>query len=200
MLSETKTPGAVRHFQWNAPEIIGPPKGSKSGPLTESKPADVFAFAMLAVEVYTGELPFGDIPNEQAVLKIFNRERPSKPAAEELTEDMWKFVKRCWGQRPKKRPTIDEVVRIWEGFVNRYVVPSLGQLTSQYSRSISPPVLRYPQPAMENTVSHPSQMGREYGIFLSFSLPVLDHIYAIRPLLERYWLQFGSLSLSLGLV
>ena len=110
------TPGVVGSSQWLAPELIGPPEGPN--PRFESKPADVFAFAMLVVEVYTGRLPFGDeVKPESAMVDIARGKRPDRPQAEHfgLTKEKWKFVERCWDQEILNRPRIDEVVTTWEG-------------------------------------------------------------------------------------
>ena len=92
-----------------------------------SKSADVFAFAMLAVEVFSGKIPFGNTKNELAVIKIASGKRPTKPQAAKklgLGVEMWKFIEKCWSEDPNERPIIDEVVRIWEGFVNGHVIGS----------------------------------------------------------------------------
>ena len=86
----------------------------------ESKPADVFAFAMFAVEVFTGKVPFPELKNEAVVLRILRGGRPEMPGDAEaigLTGDMWKLLESCWQQNPKKRPTMQEVVRRWGQFV-----------------------------------------------------------------------------------
>jgi len=92
-----------------------------------SKSADVFAFAMLAAEVFSGKVPFGNMKNESVVVQIASGKRPAKPQAAEqlgLNAEMWKFIEKCWSANPNKRPAIDEVVRIWEGFVNGYAIVS----------------------------------------------------------------------------
>ena len=119
--------GVVESPRWLAPEIIDPPNKTGTKPTAASKPADVFAFAMLAVEVFTGKVPFPDMTNGSVVVQILNGKRPVKPPAAEqlgLTTDMWKFIEKCWSANPNKRPTMDEVVRAWERFVNGYVVPT----------------------------------------------------------------------------
>ena len=95
--------------------------------MTVSKSADVFAFAMLAVEVFSGKVPFGNMKNESVIIQIATGKRPQKPQTAGqlgLTAEMWKFIEKCWSANPGKRPTIDEVVRAWEGFVNGYVFAS----------------------------------------------------------------------------
>jgi len=122
------TPGVAGSSRWLAPEIIDPPRKAGSKPIAASKPADVFAFAMLAVEVFSGMVPFGNMKNESVVIQIASGKRPAKPQATEqlgLTAEMWKFIERCWNANPNKRPTIDQVVSTWEGFVNEYAVSSL---------------------------------------------------------------------------
>ena len=89
-------------------------------PVMESKPADVFAYAMFAVEVFTGKIPFEEQKNEAVVLRISQGGRPEMPEnaqAVGLTDEMWKILDSCWQQTPKKRPTMEEVVRRWEKFV-----------------------------------------------------------------------------------
>jgi serine/threonine protein kinase len=141
------TPGAVGTSRWLAPEIINPSRKGDSMPVKESKPADVFAFAMFAVEVFTGRIPFEEQKNEAVVLRISRGgrpevsgngqdvgqkntavalrisrgDRPEIPGnAQEvgLTTDVWKLLEGCWQQNPKKRPTMEEVVRRWERFVD----------------------------------------------------------------------------------
>ncbi|KAF9642002.1 kinase-like protein, partial [Thelephora ganbajun] len=106
------TPGVAGSSRWLAPEIIDPPSKTNSKSLAASKSADVFAFAMLAVEVFTGNVPFGNMRNESVVIHIAGGKRPAKPQAAEqlgLTAEMWKFIEKCWNANPNKRPTIDEV-------------------------------------------------------------------------------------------
>ena len=83
-------------------------------PAVESKAADVFAFGMLAVEVFTGKIPFEEQKNEAAALRISQggrSEMPQNAQAVGLTEEMWKLFEGCWQQDPKIRPTMEEVVK-----------------------------------------------------------------------------------------
>ena len=114
------TPEAVGSSRWLAPEVIDPSREDRGVPVTESKPADVFAFAMLAVEVFTGKIPFEGQKNEAVVLLILRGTRPETPGNSQtvgLTGDMWKLLQKCWRQNPKKRPTMEEVGRRWQKYV-----------------------------------------------------------------------------------
>ena len=114
------TPGSVGTSRWLAPEIINPARKGTGMPVMESKAADVFSFAMFAVEVFTSKIPFEEQKNEAVVLRISQGGRPEMPEnaqAVGLTGEMWKIIDSCWQQNPKKRPTIEAVVRRWQKFV-----------------------------------------------------------------------------------
>ena len=75
---------------------------------------------MLAVEIFTGRLPFEDQEDEAVVFQILGGVRPKMPenAQEvELTIETWELLESCWRQNPKKRPTMEGVVMTWWGFV-----------------------------------------------------------------------------------
>jgi len=108
------TPGAVGTSRWLAPEIIN------GASVMESKSADVFSFAMFAVEVFTNEVPFEELKNEVVVPWILEGGRPEMPTNAQgvgLTVEMWKLLESCWQQNPETRPTMEEVVRRWGEFV-----------------------------------------------------------------------------------
>lgn len=92
--------------------------------MTESKAADVFAFGMFALEVFTGKIPFGELKNEAVVYRVSRGVRPEMPRnaqAVGLTDDVWTLLESCWQQDPQKRPSMEEVVRRWRVFVENGV-------------------------------------------------------------------------------
>ena len=98
-----------------------PPRNGNVAVIRESKEADVFAFGMLAVEVFTGEVPFVGQGNAAVVFKILGGERPKMPENAQdvgLTVEMWNLIESCWQQNPKKRPTMREVVVKLQEFVS----------------------------------------------------------------------------------
>ena len=191
MFTVAATPGVAGSSRWLAPEIIDPPSKASSKPLTASKSADVFAFAMLAVEVFTGKVPFGDMKNESVVIHIANGKRPAKPQAAGqlgLTAEMWKFIERCWTANPSKRPTIDEVVRTWEGFVNGYVVPSSAakRITSSNNSciSMSRTSTRRPHAAAHSTL--PTKKSGKSSCLRPSHIHVLNGWKAERPRRKKH--------------
>ena len=114
------TPGTVGTSRCLAPEIINPSRKGNNALVMESKPADVFAFAMFSVEVFTGKIPFEKQKNEAVALLIFRGIRPEmteNARAVGLTSEMWKLFEACWQQNPKKRPTIEQVMRRWQKLI-----------------------------------------------------------------------------------
>ncbi|KAF9643876.1 kinase-like protein [Thelephora ganbajun] len=89
--------------RWTAPEVLN--EG------TYSKAADVFSFAMLMIEVFTGAIPFSDSSSFMAVLAIMQGKRPPRPTHPAVTEDLWILMQRCWDHDPRPRPEISEVLR-----------------------------------------------------------------------------------------
>ena len=105
--------------RWLAPEIIKP-LPCATGVAVESKPADIFAFGMLVIEVLTGKPPFEGCSEPGAACKILRGDRPelAQNAGDvDLTDPMRDLIKRCWHENPTERPEIGEVVTMWEGFL-----------------------------------------------------------------------------------
>jgi len=110
---------------WTAPELMD--EG------TYSKEADIFAFAMVTIEVrcerytvfrvwanrcfvsiqvFTGARPFGNYSSTMAILAIAEGERPPRPKHPTLTEILWMMIQRCWDQDPQSRPEVPEVLEV----------------------------------------------------------------------------------------
>ena len=139
-------PGAYGTSRWLAPELSGPRRGANTL-VMESKPADVFAFAMVAVEVFTDRIPFEGRNNEAAMLQISRGNRPKMPGnAQEvgLTSEMWKLLERCWQQSPEERPKMEEVVEEWRKFGQHSNGDSIITGCVQVGQVIRTSVLNFP--------------------------------------------------------
>ncbi|KAF8996195.1 kinase-like domain-containing protein [Cyathus striatus] len=88
---------------WQAPELFD----SAVDHAILTKESDVYAFGCVCYEVFTGEIPFYEIPRDYAVmLRIIKGEKPSRPGLEScasesvfsrgLTEEMWTLMQDCW--------------------------------------------------------------------------------------------------------
>ena len=115
--------------RWTAPEVL-----KEEG--EHSKEADVFAFAMVMIEVrrgrviwvefmtychleppqaFTGAIPFDNIPPAPAMFAIMSGGRPPRPTHPALTEQLWILMQCCWHQDPHLRPETSKVLTVLNG-------------------------------------------------------------------------------------
>ena len=59
--------------------------------------------------MFSGEIPFGDVPSITAMLSVVQGKRPPRPIHPGFTEDLWKLIQRCWNGDPNSRPQASEV-------------------------------------------------------------------------------------------
>ncbi|KAF9644746.1 kinase-like protein [Thelephora ganbajun] len=81
-------PSASIH-RGHAPRLIAP-EVLNGGP--PSKEADIFSFAMVTIEVFTGAIPFSDNPPPVTTLSIIQGKRPSRPTHPTFTENLWELI------------------------------------------------------------------------------------------------------------
>ncbi|EIN04612.1 kinase-like protein [Punctularia strigosozonata HHB-11173 SS5] len=122
MLNELATQALSRHHQggrWTAPELLdpesmcsGPPSDSSSNPTPKG---DVFAFACVCYEIYTGKVPFHEMRREASIINaIVHGRRPVRPGLSDChstcpSDSMWGLITDCWRQKPEERPRMAEV-------------------------------------------------------------------------------------------
>ncbi|KAF9779311.1 CNH domain-containing protein [Thelephora terrestris] len=107
--------------RWAAPEVLG--NGDKN-----TREADVFAFGMVVIEVFTGRHPFSEFTPLVAVSKIIAGERPDRPQEPGLIDLVWNMTLHCWTQDPAQRPIMASVVGILRE-CSRLCTPNLHLLT-----------------------------------------------------------------------
>ncbi|KZV97505.1 kinase-like protein [Exidia glandulosa HHB12029] len=79
--------------------------------------SDVYAFGILAWEVYSGKPAFRELNAMEAVSAFIQGKRPSRAEIErsDFTFDIWRLVNECWAQVPTDRPTMVSVRQRLEG-------------------------------------------------------------------------------------
>jgi len=106
--------------RYMAPELTAEPdedayEARENGALPNvTKQTDVFAFAMVALEVLTGRLPFYYVRQDMqvaALLQDGRRPDRSKCSPETFTDTMWALMAECWTQDPRRRPDMGMVVQ-----------------------------------------------------------------------------------------
>jgi len=92
-------------WRWAAPELLFPDTVSDSsrGP---SKASDIYALAMISVEIFSGRLPFHELTGAAVAVRIAQEIRPGRPDHPQLSDGMWKLIEQCWHQDRAKRPSI----------------------------------------------------------------------------------------------
>ncbi|KAJ7057695.1 kinase-like domain-containing protein [Mycena amicta] len=99
--STVKMGGTVR---WQAPELFTGTKNSFS--------SDIYAFACVCYEIFTGYVPFWELTNDVAVMfQVIQGQRPKRsPGNIPEKEKLWRLMTECWDGDPEKRPTAPQVV------------------------------------------------------------------------------------------
>ncbi|KAF9441592.1 kinase-like protein [Macrolepiota fuliginosa MF-IS2] len=100
--------------RWEAPELL-----DDSEAIIHRTPAsDIYAFGCVCYEVFTGKVPFFELPKDIMVyVKVMNGERPSRPACGTwpirrwgLTDGIWELIAQCWRHCSIERPNAREIL------------------------------------------------------------------------------------------
>ncbi|KAF9647775.1 kinase-like protein [Thelephora ganbajun] len=89
--------------RWAAPEVL-----DMERPV--SKESDVYSFAMVVIEVFTGRAPFYNRAPTSVAVDVLSGNRPERPMHSSLTDDLWDLTEHCWNKDPYQRPGISEVL------------------------------------------------------------------------------------------
>ncbi|TDL20541.1 kinase-like protein [Rickenella mellea] len=101
-------------MRWQAPELLTACRfEGDSGGITVN--SDVYAFACVCLEVFTGEVPFSDLRDGAVIMAVAVHDerppRPSDPAASRgLDDSYWSLMQSCWVKQPAERPSMDTIL------------------------------------------------------------------------------------------
>ncbi|KAJ7107523.1 kinase-like domain-containing protein [Mycena epipterygia] len=113
LTSSSNNGGSTR---WFAPELIAP-KAFGCERFVRTPASDVFAYACVCLELYTGSPPLSDVkPDVAAMLRVIQGERPLRP--EGMSEELWHLITSAWAAEAHTRPTINDIVSTFPGAVN----------------------------------------------------------------------------------
>ncbi|KAJ7115954.1 kinase-like domain-containing protein [Mycena epipterygia] len=107
--------GSVR---WMGPELHYPQScGLETFQRTYA--SDVYSFACVCVELYTGKAPFSEISHDAAVmLRVLKNERPPRPydasGQDMMSDALWTLVQQCWSHDVAERPSMARVVEMMQ--------------------------------------------------------------------------------------
>ncbi|KAF7334676.1 Protein kinase domain-containing protein [Mycena venus] len=104
---------------------------------TISRPSDVFAWAMCAVEIFTNKAPWG-ILSEKQIFRLVVRQdsRPDRPDEDfGLTDQIWSIMEKCWLRDSRQRPTFEAIVQLLQNNIRISTEFRVGTRTPSFSHA-----------------------------------------------------------------
>ncbi|TCD66170.1 hypothetical protein EIP91_001724 [Steccherinum ochraceum] len=101
--------GAMR---WKAPELNDPDEFGLDN-TRPTKASDVFSYACVIIEVFSGRPPMPDLSDSQVSRRYVKGARPHRPSTPDgigMSESLWALTTSCWAQMPSDRPSAREVI------------------------------------------------------------------------------------------
>ena len=99
-----------------APEVLTKDKYSTK--------ADVYSFAVLLLEIYSGNIPYSDLPLNQAQLMYKIISEGLRPAMGALPAPLQLLIQDCWDENAPLRPSFSEVIVRLDRLKNLSLPPS----------------------------------------------------------------------------
>ncbi|KNZ75259.1 Serine/threonine-protein kinase A-Raf [Termitomyces sp. J132] len=102
--------------RWQAPELHE--TEDKVDKIYNTKESDIFAWANVCYEIFTGRLPFYEVTRESTVLiKVLRGDIPTHPQQDDpawlehgLNERIWDLMENCWKFQPSERPKMATII------------------------------------------------------------------------------------------
>ncbi|KAG6914827.1 hypothetical protein DXG01_015086 [Tephrocybe rancida] len=102
--------------RWQAPELHE--SEDEAEEVYNTKATDVFAWAGICYEIFTGCLPFFELSNPVVIAaRIIQGHTPTCPEADNvawgirgLNERVWNLMKECWHFKPSTRPDMSQIL------------------------------------------------------------------------------------------
>uniref|UniRef100_A0A915Q2Q4 Protein kinase domain-containing protein n=1 Tax=Setaria digitata TaxID=48799 RepID=A0A915Q2Q4_9BILA len=108
-------------FKWLPPEVLHRRELSTK--------SDVWAYAILATEIYGVIDPYGMLPNEKVLPFLKDGHRMEKPSA--MPHYIYNIVLQCWRKQPVDRPTFNEIIHNLRPYYIEYESSHIIMLTSR---------------------------------------------------------------------
>lgn len=100
-------------LRWTAPELLDPDQYNQEVDRV-TKESDIYALAMVIVEVMSGRVPYPAYKNEAVILKIMEERRPERPTHPDMSDELWETVQGCWCADKTMRLKVEDVINCLE--------------------------------------------------------------------------------------
>ncbi|KAH0589950.1 hypothetical protein H2248_000136 [Termitomyces sp. 'cryptogamus'] len=117
VLARVSSPSSVSQgtARWRAPETFN---FEGDDELPDTTASDVYAFAMVAYEIFANQLPFPQLRVDISIMRaVVEGERPLRPPADStswsmwgLTDQIWSLMEACWLSQSEQRPAMQDVI------------------------------------------------------------------------------------------
>ncbi|KAF9643883.1 kinase-like protein [Thelephora ganbajun] len=97
-------------LRWAAPEVL---QGGNP-----SKKSDVYSFAMVMIEVFTGAFPFNGRELPVTAAAIIGGERPPLVGHATFTPNLQELTQNCWRQDADERPEMSEIAQVLANIIH----------------------------------------------------------------------------------
>ncbi|KAG2153882.1 kinase-like domain-containing protein [Suillus clintonianus] len=91
--------------RWRAPEVIG--MDHEYDPGRPTFKSDIYSFGGLMFFVISGDVPWKEKKPHQIYIELWKRANPARP--DNILDDYWDLIQRCWYWDPGDRPKAVEV-------------------------------------------------------------------------------------------
>ncbi|KAI6140062.1 kinase-like domain-containing protein [Pisolithus thermaeus] len=104
-----------RAVRWVAPDLFQTPPGEDGEKANFTFEGDVYSFGSVMLQVLTGQVPYHYIErDEQVIYTIAQGIRPRRPSPQDIVDEHWNFIQKCWATNPKDRPSTGELVSFFQ--------------------------------------------------------------------------------------
>ncbi|KAJ6589746.1 kinase-like domain-containing protein [Mycena capillaripes] len=107
----TQTNNGAGSVRWMAPEALNPTACGLSD-FVRTPASDIYAFACVCLELYTGYPPFHEamLHDAPVMLHVMDGIRPNRPPGDVIPDHIWNIMQQCWAHNFADRPTILGIV------------------------------------------------------------------------------------------
>ncbi|KAJ7148694.1 kinase-like domain-containing protein, partial [Mycena crocata] len=93
--------------RWMAPELLSPEE-LHFPEFRRTLSTDVYAFACVCYELYSGAHPFSEMGEALVIISVIAEKRPKRLAS--IPQQMWQVIQACWCQTPGERLTATTII------------------------------------------------------------------------------------------